>query len=265
MRLNKPYISIILIVILVVDLVFFSLCAIGKSITNKKFLESIIDKFSFYNYVITNESVKNSIDSYRYPIEVYNFIDNNKVKELEDDFANNLIEGEKVLINKNKVIEILLESVNNYDSINDTSSIEYAKKDIDKVAEELNVFFDDSLKNTYNFFKLFAMDFVLLITIVIGISIIVSVIIFERENAYLLLFIIFGLFSYILYDFNGNFLKNNWSNNEFLDLSGVTFMLDYSYIVCFILSFVLLLMYITKLIRNHLRDMRIKPYSDSWR
>lgn len=265
MRLNKPFITILLIIVLVVNLVFFSLCVIAKSVTSEKFIKSITDRFDFYKYVIEYEDVKESIKAYRYPIEVYDYIDYQKVYNLKELFIDNLVKAKEELIKKNNISELLEESVIKYDENNSSSSYTYAKEDIDEISSELSNFFGDNFKSTYNFFRLFSSELLFYITIIISIGISIGLIIIEKERAYLLLSIFYGLFSYILYDFNENFLEYNWKNESFLNLSGVTFKLDNSYIVCFILSFVLLLMYITKLIRNHLRDMRIKPYSDSWR
>ena len=91
MRLNKPIMTIILVIIMVINLVFFCLISIGQTFNKKEFWKSIINKFDLYNYVINDAEVKQSIANYNFSIELFNYIHEEKVLSLKETIVINII------------------------------------------------------------------------------------------------------------------------------------------------------------------------------
>ena len=269
MRLNKPIITIILIIVMAFTMVSFSLSLIGKSLNNKKVLRPVVNNFLFYNYVVKDKNIVTSINSYKYPIEVFDFIDYKEVNKVKEDFINNYIEGKKILIDSSQIRKILKSSVNIYEEKYNVDILKNINKDIDNVSLKINDFFGEEFSQGSMLLKMFSSDIVMYIIILILISIFVSIIVIEKKTGLLICSTALIVFSFLLYYINNNFFINKnlfyLDNTYFYDMEGVTLKLDKTYMICFILGFVLLLIYIVKSIKKYFRDLRLYSYGYYWR
>ncbi len=269
MRLNKPVITIILIIVMAFSIVSFSLSLIGKALNNKKVLKPVINNFLFYNYVVKDENIINSINNYKYPIEVFDYINYKEVNNVKEEFIDNYIMGKKELIDSSKIKKILKDSVNEYEIKNDIDTYGIVDNDIDSVSFKINDFFDEEFSQSSMFLKFFSSSTImyLLIFIILGLSI--GIIVLEKKTGLLICSIIFIFYSFLLYYINNNFFINkslfSLDNNYFYDMEGITLKLDNTYMICFIFGFVLLLIYIVKLIKRYFLNLRLYSYGYYWR
>ena len=122
--------------------------------------------------------------------------------------------------------------------------------------------FNVDLINFRDFFFFYSSDIILISSIVLSLTFLILIIFFERYNGVLISSVIFLTYSFILYLFNsGNNL--NLSNWKIFKNCQIFLNFDSAYIICFILGFVLLLIYISKLIRNLIKEIKHSMYG--WR
>ena len=263
MKLNKPIITICIIILLVVNLIFFSFLSIGKNITNKKNLEELLQEFNFKEYVLNNETISNSISNYKYPKEVFNYMDEIKIKSIKNTFINNLYNRNEELINKNDIKELLSNSVYEYEYKNKKDIYEYVIDDINSFSTNLHDRFSKSFVDDY-YTAGGIVNVLYYISIALSIIFISIIIFIEKKNGLLASSIILILYSFFLF-----YMDRNLVNKGFMSLSKyfnkINLNLNTSYIICFILGFVLLLIYIVKRLKEFLRDLRIRSYMSSWR
>ena len=259
MKLNKPLITICLIILLVINLIFFSFLSIGNNLSNREYINDIIEDFDFKEYLLNSYNIKKSIDEYKYPKEVFDYLNTLKIDELKKNIVDNLFDQNEYLVDKDDIIEILNESVYEFESNRSKDIYSYVEKDIynfsDIVSKKINKDFSDGYYTIEKISKVFYS-----ISIIISISLISIIILMEKRNGFLISSIILAIYSFFVYYVNNYFLefilKEKMNYFDKLDLG-----LDNTYIICFILGFVLLLIYIVKTLRRFAREIRVSSYN----
>lgn len=269
MKLNKPMITTLLIVLLGVNLIFFSFINIGKTITKEKFINTIVEKFNFKSFLLDNDNIKNSLDSYKYPKEVFDYIDENNIKILKNNFTTNLLSNNTELISKDNIIYIINNSIYEYENRSYDDVQSYVNNDVLSFSNEFSNILNDDIVNTFQLFQFLSKNIFFYISILISLILISFLIVIEKKNGILLSSIISFVFCSIIYYLDSYFVKNIFigKNNlkYFSSLDEISMSFEKIYIVCFILSFVLLLVYIVSFIKKTMRDIRISSYEKSWR
>ena len=259
MKLNKPLITICLIIILVINLIFFSFLSVGKKTEDKEYIKQIVSTFDFKEYLLNNSTIDKSINEYKYPKEVFDYLDSIKIDELKDEIVDNLFNKSDYLINKEDIIDILNNSVYEFEASRTKDIYSYVKDDI----EEYSMYFDNKLnkdiKDGY-FYVNRITNALYPVSILISIIIFGIIIIFEKENGILLSSIVLLSYSFFVFYVDKYFISFSYKRLlkyfKFVNLE-----LDNLYIICFILGFVLLLIYIIKSLRRFARNVRISSYN----
>ena len=259
MKLNKPVISISIIVIIIVDLIFFSFLCIGKKIENKEYVEELIYKFDIKKYVLDNDNIKHSIDNYKYSEDVFNYLDDFKVKLIKRNFVNNLFDEKEVLIDKKDVSDVLKNSVYEYEYYNKVDIYNYVSSDIDAFTNYFVSKFDKDFAKDFNDFKNFTSGIIYYIPLILAIALFTLLIVFEKKNGILISALALLVYSFFLYYFNKHFLEIGFSR-VFKYFNNVDLQLDNMYVICFIISFVLLLIYIVFYLKRAARNIRVNSY-----
>ena len=261
MKLNKPAITITLIVLLLVNLIFFSIALICKGLNTKENIKSILDSFNYQEFIKDNESVIENTNNYKYSIEVFDYIDHDKLTILEDKIVDNLFDRKETIVLENDIKELLTDSVNKYeiDKMIDTNG--NALQDIDNISSNLTSTINNEFLLSYKVIDIIASDVVCYSFLLLEVVYIIIIILNEKRNGYLIGGISMLIYSFVSYAIEKNLFKLiKLDDRYFKKFDNFVFKLDHVYIVCFILSFVLLLIYIVLLIRKVLRDKRINSY-----
>ena len=261
MRLKKPVITITLIIILVICLIFFSFVLISNNYIRNEKIKEVIFNFNIKDYILKDSKILESINNYNYPKEVYNYIDNNEVYILKKKIYSRFNSNEKELLKQKEIVLILNNSVFEYENINFSDSIEMVKEDIEYINNKIMDFTNNKLNNYHTFFSIIGKDVLFIGFIFITIFIAIMIIITERMNGIFICSVIFFSFSLYLYYLNINFyifFQSISNNNYFIDYFKRIFLLKEDvYIVCFILSFVLLLIYMINYLKKIYKKMRL--------
>lgn len=263
MKLNKPIITICIIILLVVDLIFFSFLSIGKNLGEEECLNEITENFDFKKYVLNNDIISYSINNNKYNKEVFDYMDELKIKILKKNTVNNLLKEKEVIIDKNDVKEILSDSVYEYEHRNMEDIYNYVSNDINQFSNNIQNKVDNEYSEIYYFVINTSNSIVYLVSLVLIILFISLIIIFEKKNGLFISSIILIAYSFVIYYLNTKALhfffvdKSKYFNS--LDLH-----LESLYVICFILGFVLLLIYIVNCLKKYGRELRLKSYG-SWR
>ena len=260
MKLNKPIITICIIILLVVDLIFFSFLSFGKKIKDEKLINEMVESFDFKKYLLDDDIISNSIDNYNYPKEVFDYLDNLQINKVKKKFINNLLHEENNLVLKQDIKEILDNSVYEYEYRSQGDIYGFVANDIDTYSTKMEDEYNIDFVNRYN--TLYSISsgilyYISLLFIIISISLII---VFEKRNGFLISSIILIVYSFLIYYVNKNVLEIGFKS-IFKYFKNVSLHLDNLYIICFILGFVLLLIYIVKLLRKLARDIRISSYN----
>jgi len=233
----------------VLDLIFFSFLLISKKITTKSFLKETVTSFNFNDYLINDEIISSGIKNYNYPKEVFNYIDNNKVLIIKNKIIDDLE------ISENSIKDLLINSLYEYEN-----RTNYEIKD--NIENDINLFSNNFVKMisdyslTYNFLNKISNSIFYPISLISSIVIILLILFIDKDGIKKISIILF-CYSFILYYFNNNLFK---ISNLFKYKKNNNIGLEKEYIVCFIFSFVLLLIYMCNLFRKFLRNQRIKGY-----
>lgn len=266
MKLDKPIISILIVIVLVLDLIFFSFTQICKNIEKKEQIESLVDKFDIQKYIVENERIKESINNYKYPKEIFNYLDESNIKIIKKKFVTNLLEEKNELLLEEDVTYLIKNSIYEYENRTHEDALVFSEEDITFLSKEL-VTDSSEIVNVFNFFKVFTNSFIVLISFSLAVLLFVTLIILEKRNGLLLTSIILFGYTCFLFYLDSYFIRrvilNNQSLKYFNNVEKMTCGLDIFYIICFILSFVLLLIYIIKYIRKAIREIRLNSYN--WR
>ena len=257
MKLNKPVITTLLIIILVFDLIFFSFSLVCKKLTNTKNITSIVMNFDLKKNIIENEMIEKNISNYKYPKEIFNNLDKKEIRKEQNKIINALITNESEIINEKSIEKIIINSVNIYDKKNKTDSYNYSKDDIKQYSNKLSYLINNEYKSLYNILKRVGQNQLLILYMII--FIIISIIIYKFENNTMIFIdsISLILYSFFIYYINNNFYKifDLQEYSKYIKLHSLD--LDFTYIICFILGVVLLLMYIVKIIHKTIKMNKI--------
>lgn len=263
MKLISSFKTAITILVLSIILLLISFLVAFKNITNKDFLKEKKKDFDIVNYVKNRQYIKSNN---KYPKEVFDYIDMSEYNEVIDKMIDNLHNDSKILLDKESVSDMLFNAVREYDLNNDTDSIAYVKDDINRFSSELSYKLNNNiivgvvktivtLVNSVLYYFLFVAVFLLMFCIIY----------FEKRNGYIINAIIMLLYSIYLYYFNYMIIQNTVVEGNIYsyikDVNKITLGLENFYIICFISSFILLLIYIIKYIRKIIRDAHIKSYT----
>ena len=252
MKLNKKVIVYSLIVLLVLDLIFFSFLLVSKKITSKSFITESTINFDFKEYLLNDEVIKSGIDNFKYPKEVFDYIDNNKVLNVKNKFIDNLY------VNEDDIKEVLTDSYYEFENRTTYELNDDIKTDIEKFSTNFsNKFVDYS--RIYNLCYNISNSILYSILLILSIIFLILLIVIDKKNGLKKSFIILLSYSFVIYYINYNFFKIS-SNNVFKYVKNVNLEFERIYIICFISSFVLLLIYVLNLLKRFLRDQRIKEY-----
>ena len=259
MKLNKPIITICIIILLVVDLIFFSFLFIGKKLSNNSFIKDTIQEFDFKEYLLDDEVIADSINNFKYPKEVFDYLDNNKINKAKKEFANLLIKKEEQLINKEEIKDILDSSVFEYEYRSSSDTYSFVEEDIDYFSNKMEKDFNTNFVNEYYSVNKLSSGILYYISLILIITGLVFIIILEQRNGFLISSIILIIYSFLTYYINKNMFEFGF-NSVFKYFKKINLQMDNLYMICFILGFVLLLIYIVKSLRKMTREIRIKSY-----
>lgn len=260
MKLNKPIISICIIIILIVDLIFFSFLSIARKTNDKEFMEEIALKFDFKKYLLNNDNIRYSIDNYKYSNTVFNYIDDLKVTIVKKKVVNNLFEGKEKVLDKSLIVEILNNSVYEYEYRENVDVVYYVHDDIEYFSGYLESKFNNEYADVYNSLRSFSSGAIYFISIGVAVVLLGLIIIIERKQGLLIDSITLLLYSFFIYYFNKHFLEIGY-RSLFKYFDNLELHLDDLYVICFIIGFILLLICIVDKIRKTLREKRINAYN----
>ena len=260
MKLNKPIITICIIILLVVDLIFFSFLSIGKNLKDKEFINDISQSFNFKEFLLDDETISNSINNYNYPKEVFDYLDEFQINKIKKKFTSRLLNKENSLLLKQEIKEVLSNSVYEYEYRSQSDVYSYVIKDIEDFSERMEANFNIDFVNEY--YGVYNISNGIIYYIALGFFIvsIVLIISFEKRNGFLISSIILIIYSFLIYYINKNALEIGF-RSLFKYFDNISFHLDNLYIICFIIGFVLLLIYIVKLSKKCAREIRISSYN----
>ena len=259
MKLNKPIITICLIILLVINLIFFCFLSIGQNFNNKEYINEIVEDFDFKNYLLNNYYFKESFDNYKYPKEIFNYLDDLKIKELKEKFVNNLFEKKEVLIEKEELLNILSNSVREFEINRNTDIFDYVLEDLNSFVDNVDKKINNDLFDGYSYVIRISSTFYSL-SIVISILLIGLIIFLEKEKGIVISSIVLLVYSFFVFYFNKYFLNFGLKDKlKYFKKAGLN--LDGLYFICFIIGFILLLIYIVKVLRRLARNIRINSYN----
>ncbi len=264
MKLKKYFISIPLIIVLVLLLIIFSFVLISKRYVDNNYVKDIADKFDLKSYLFQDEKINNSILNYNYPKEVYNYIDENKVLILKKKFYSNLISNNNVLIDKKDIKVILDNSVYEYENITHKDVYNNVCVDIDYISTNLSEYINEKLLHYHNFFLFIGSNSFYYFLFITCIILFILLILLEGINGIFISFIISFSYSFYLYYINNNFYDlfiSSFNNNYLINYFREYFLLkEESYIICFIFSFVLLLICIVNYLKKIIKEIKVSSY-----
>ena len=258
MKLNKPIITIIVIILLVLDLIFFSFTLICRTIVKKDNIEKMVDNFDLKAYVLSNDRIKESIDNYKYPKEVFDYIDQFNLLNIKRAFLKSLYNGEEILIDKENISYLLKSSVYEYENITHEYSYEYVVNDIEYFSSDISYYFNNDFINVYNLFNVLSSETLSYILLLVSMILSLILIIVEKNTGFLICSIIFLITSFVLFYLDINLYTVIPFMDKYIDNLKIT--LDNRYLICFIFGFVLLLIYIVYFIKKQMREFRLRNW-----
>ena len=259
MKLNKPKITTLIIVILVINLIFFSFTLISKALVNKDNITSIIDNYDFKEYILNNEVIKESINNYKYPKEVFNYIDDFNLKKLKKSMIDNLHNNKDIILNKDDLSYLIKNSIYEYDVRTKENAYDLVISDIEYLVIDADNYFNDEIINQFNIFRFFSNDMFNMLSICISIILTFMLIIIEKRNGYLLGSIIMLSYTAIIFYLDKNILSIIPNLGKYISNKQII-AIDNQYMICFILGFVLLLIYIISYLKKEMRDYRLSKW-----
>ena len=177
--------------------------------------------------------------------------------------------GKKLIIDSTKLTNILTKSVSLYDLNNKSDSFSFVKDDIFRFSVEVSYRINnDGVVQIFKVALFLVNSFIYYIPFIIAIILSGLIIIYEKKEGILINGIIYIIYSFFLYYMNTHFiswmLKSGSFYSYFRNMSDFTLRLDNLYIICFIFSFVLLLIYSVIYLKRVIRNIRLSSY-ENWR
>ncbi len=265
MNLKKPFITTLFIVLLVIDFLFLSFLVSIKNISSKEYLNEKIKDFDIKRYVKDRDYIIESANNFRYPIEVFDYIDVNKFQEIGYEAVDNLIDRKKIVLDSEKLSGLLYDSVSVYDEENNADSYVHVKKDIQRFATEIAYKINnDSVVSLLKATLIIVNSVFYFIPYLIAIALTALIIYFEKKKGLLITGIAYVIYSFYLYYFNNYFIRRLYVEGNFYSyfkgFKKYTFNLDNLYIICFLVGFVLLLIWTVFYIIKVVRKIKVNSY-----
>lgn len=261
MKLNKPIITIVIIIILVINLIFFSFTLISKTLVKKDNLLTIVEHFNTKKYLLNNKTIKDSIDNYKYPKEVFNYIDNINLNKIKNDIVNNIYNDNDILIDSKDISYLLKNSVYEYESITNEIASNYVFDDIDYFAIDSSNYINNIILQQFRTYIFFSNNIFTYMSIILSIFLFSIIIIIEKRNGYLISSITLLTTTIVLYYLDNNIYTIIPNIKKYIDkVENTNIVLDNKYMICFILGFVLLLIYIISFIKKQMREYRLNRW-----
>ena len=265
MDLKKPIGTTFTVIILSIVLMILTFFATFRYLTNKDFLKARAKDFDIVEFVKNRGYVVEHSDSYKYPVEVFNYINIYDFNTLMDQSIDNLFDNKDTILDVNKLTDLLTKSVNLYDMNNNTDSLAFVKEDISRFSSEIAYKINNGVAvSLIKTFISFMHSFVYYIPFLIAIALFGLIFWNEKKNGLLINAAILFFYSFVIYRLDYQMLPMLASKDSFysyiVGLNKMTLGLDRIYIVCFILSFILLLIYIVMRLDKTIKNIRKKPY-----
>ena len=263
MRLKKPIITILLIAFLVLDLIFFSFVFISRTVTKKDYVQDIVSNFDVKEYINNNEDIKNSVKNYKYPEEIFDYLDEGDINSFKNNFIDRLY-GDKSIDLKEELTSVFKKTIDRYDTEKEVDSYSYVSSDIEKITSEFDNYCNKYVFNIFDFLRLMSSNAIFYFSIILSIALCGIIIYIEKSKGILIVSITSFLYSLFCYYLNSNcysvIISIMGKNKHFEYLKDFSFFLNSVYIICFILSFVLLLIYMIIYIRRVIRNKKSYSY-----
>ncbi len=264
MKFNKPVLTTILIIILLLDFFLFSITIVTKKTLNKDNALEIVHSFDYKAYLMDDENIKQSIDNYSYSKEIFDYIKKDDVISLEDKLVDNLYSYDEEIIRKKDILLIMNDAVDRYESEKTLDIHNYIDNDIDKVSSDIVSLFNENTVMSFNFINKIVSSAIIYVFVFIATVLTVLIMIFEKRKGYLIngiLYLIYSVFVYYISKviFTSGFINDNIIR-YFKYFSTNKINLDMIYIVCFVFGFILILIYFIGYLKRTFRDMRLGQY-----
>ena len=265
MNLKKPFRTTLFIVLLVIDLIFLSFLVSLKHVANKDYMVSKIKDFDIVRYVKERDYIIESTNNLRYPIEVYNYINVDNFNNIGEEAVDNLFAGKKPILESAKFTSLLKQSIDYYDAANNADSMEHVKKDVQRFSTEVSYKINnDSVVKLLKASTIVTNTFVYFIPYLIAITFTALIIVYEKKKGLLIGGITYMIYSFYVYYFDKNFIRRLYSEGNFYSyfkgFKKYTFNLNTLYTICFILGFVLLLIWTIFYIKKTVRRVKVSSY-----
>ena len=269
MNLRKPFKTTIVMILLGIDLLILSLFVSAKNTTSKDFLKSTVRDFNIVEYVKDKSFVLEHSKGYKYPLEVFNYINVYDFNSLMDKAIDNLYDQKKPIISNTEISNLLSKSVSVYDVNNRTDSMKFVKDDINRLSTEISYDLNGNvLMSIVRIILSLLYSVIYYIPFVLVILFFILIVIFEKRNGFLICGVTSFVYSFYLYFINTRLVKSVAARGGFFsyieNIDKMTLKLDLLYILFFIVSFIFLFTFIIMYLRKMVRDIRLKSY-EGWR
>ena len=265
MDLKRPVGTTFTVIILSIVLMLLTFFATFKNLTNKEFLKQRAREFDIVEYVKNRGYVIEHSNSYKYPVEVFDYINIYDFNTLMDQSIDNLYNDKDTILDVSKLTDLLTKSVNLYDMNNNTDSLSFVKEDISRFSSEISYKLNNGVTvRLVKSFISFIHSLIYYLPTLIAISLFALIFWNEKKNGLLINAAILFLYSFVIYRLDYQILPMLVSKGSFYSyingLDKITLGLERIYIVCFILSFILLLIYIVMRLKKTIKNIRKRPY-----
>ncbi len=260
MKLKNPVISIIIIILLVSLLIIFPFVMLSKNTKEVNSIKKIIYDFDIKEYLLNHDVIDDSIKNYNYPKEVFNYININDIKIMKDKIYNRLMENSNSLISKNEIISLISNSVYEFENVTYKDVYDNVYSDIEYISTELENYLNDRLINYQMFLSIVGSNVIFYFLLFVCLLLLTIIVFIEKNSGIIISSIISLLYSLYLYYISDNFYRlfvsSSVSNYVKLLFKNHFLLNDESYIICFILSFVLLLIYIFNCVKSFFKKIK---------
>ena len=252
MKLNKPSLTKLNIVIIVILLIIGVISLFANIVVKKDNLNKGTNKNIICNLIKKDEELLKYFDDKKIPLESLDYISNSECEKLNSKILDNIKKEDKEVIDSNDIKSIIKESILEYESHTDDDIYEHIDKDLDNISKDIVKQFNDELLYEQIKFISDITNYYILIFIVV-IALIVLLVIAEKFNSIPIVGSILFLSSIGLY-----YLLKEVTQILYRNISKVSS--NTSITICSILfgiGAVLLIIYLVKVIKKFFREARI--------
>ena len=262
MKLNKPSLTKLNIVIIVILLIIGVISLFANIVVKKDNLNKGTNKNIICNLIKKDEELLKYFDDKKIPLESLDYISNSECEKLNSKILENIKKEDKEAIDSNDIKSIIKESILEYESHTDDDIYEHIDKDLDNISKDIVKQFNDELLYEQIKFISDITNYYILIFIVV-IALIVLLVIAEKFNSIPIVGSILFLSSiglYYLLKEVTQILYRNISIIKLLEINIDKVSSNTSITICSILfgiGAVLLIIYLVKVIKKFFREARI--------